>query len=80
MHNKKTPRAARILGLGLDNQDRHIRITRGKNFDIYLGSERTHEHLQETCMKINEKLDRQGRRLEELTRDEFTDLVADVED
>jgi hypothetical protein len=73
------PRIVRILGLGLDSEDRHVRITKGKNFDIYFGSESTHEHMQETCIKINEKLERRGRRIEELSRQEFIDLVTDVE-
>jgi len=78
MKDRQEQRIVRILGLGLDNQDKHVRITRGENFDVYFGSEQTHEHLQETCMKINEKLDRKGKRLEELSRDEFIDLVSDV--
>lgn len=76
---RRQPGAARVLGLGLDTRDRHIRITRGKNFAIYFGSETTHEHLQATCIKLNERLDRQGRRLEDLSRAEFVDLVSDVE-
>ena len=72
-------RIVRILGLGLDNEDRHVRITRGKNFDIYFGSEPTHEQMQEACIKINEKLDRRGRRLEDLSREEFIDLVSDAD-
>jgi hypothetical protein len=75
----RQPGTARVLGLGLDTPDRHIRITRGKNFDIYFGSETTHERLQATCIKLNERLDRQGRRLEDLSRAEFVDLVSDVE-
>jgi hypothetical protein len=73
-------RIVRILGLGLDNEDRHVRVTKGKNFEIYFGSESTHEHMQEACIKINEKLDRRGRRLEDLSREEFIDLVSDVEE
>ncbi len=72
-------RIVRILGLGLDNKDRHIRITQGKNFDVLLGSEATHEQLQETCIRINEKLDKKGKRLEELSEKEFIDLVADAD-
>lgn len=79
MNNKSLVPRARILGLGLDNADGHVRLTHGKNFDIYLGSENTHEQLQETCIKLNEKLDRRGKRLEDLSRDEFVDLVVESE-
>jgi hypothetical protein len=75
MNDKSRVQRARILGLGLDNADGHVRLTRGENFDICLGSESTHEQLQETCIKLNEKLDRRGKRLEDLTRDEFVELI-----
>ena len=74
--NSRVPRA-RILGLGLDNADGHVRLTQGKNFDICFGSENTHEQLRETCIRFNEKLDRRGKRLEDLSRDEFVDLIVE---
>ena len=76
---RKPDRIVRILGLGLDNQDGHVRITRGENFDVWMGSEGTHERMQETCIKINEKLGQKGKRLEELSHSEFLDLVSDIE-
>ena len=78
MNKKRSHRIVRILGLGLDNEDGHIRITKGKNFDILLGSESSHEHMQETCIKVNEKLDAQGRKLEDLSTDEFYSLISDI--
>ncbi len=77
MNDPSRVQRARILGLGLDDAQGHVRVTRGRNFDIYLGSESTHERLQETCIKLNEKLDQRGKRLEDLSRDEFMDLVAE---
>lgn len=74
---KKDERITRILGLGFDNEDGHVRITRGKNFDILMGSERTHEQMQELCIKLNEKLDRKGKSLAGLSRKELFDLLAD---
>ena len=76
--NTRTQRA-RILGVGLDHRDGHVRVTRGKNFDIYLGSEGTHEQLQKTCIKVNEKLDRRGRSLDDLSRDEWVDLILEAD-
>ena len=77
MKDNQNEPIVRILGLGLDNEDQHVRITRGQNFDVYFGSESTHDKLQETCIKINEKLDRKGKRLDELSREEFIDLVTE---
>ena len=79
MNDESRVQRARILGLGLDNAEGHVRITRGENFDIYLGSENTHEQILKTCIKINEKLDQRGKRLEDLSRDEFVDLIIESE-
>lgn len=77
MNDQSRARQARILGVGLDSAEGHVRVSRGENFDIWLGSENTHERLLETCVKLNEKLDRRGKRLEDLSREEFVDLVAE---
>jgi hypothetical protein len=65
------------LGLGLDNKDGHVRVTRGENFHLVGGSRETHESMQEKCVKLNEKLDARGKRLEELEGQEFLELVAE---
>jgi hypothetical protein len=66
-----------LLGLGLDNQDGHVRITRGENFHLLGGSQDTHEAMQEKCIKFNEKLQRRGKQLQELHRGEFLELAAE---
>lgn len=70
---------ARMIGVGLDNTDGHVRITHGKNFDVWMGSETTHERLQETCIKINERLKRKGKELRDVSAEEFRDLVREVQ-
>ncbi|MBU1694484.1 MAG: hypothetical protein KKC51_11040 [Verrucomicrobia bacterium] len=74
----KRQEKAHMLGVGLDHQDEHVRITQGPNFTVLLGSEETHENLSGTCMRINEKLRRRGKRLENVSREEFLDLVHDL--
>ena len=68
-----------LLGLGLDNEDGHVRITRGKNFRLLGGSAETHELMQEKCIKLNEKLDARGKSLEELGKKEFIELATECE-
>ncbi|MEX0939282.1 MAG: hypothetical protein WDZ59_15575 [Pirellulales bacterium] len=70
---RREPKAA-LLGLGLDAQDGHTRITRGKNFFLAGGSQETHARMQETAVKINEHLDRKGKRLEEVSVRELRDI------
>ena len=79
MTDDKAQRITRIVGLGADSGDGHLRITRGENFDVYLGSELSHEQMQQACMDINKHLKKQGRRLEDLSRDEFMALLAEIQ-
>jgi hypothetical protein len=75
---KKKQRTAALLGLGLDGDDGHTRLTRGENFVLFGGSEDTHAQMQETAIKFNERLDRRGRRLEDVSVDELRDIWREV--
>lgn len=70
-------RKAKLVGVGLDNEDGHVRVTRGRNFHLCGGSQETHESMQEKCIKLNEKLGAKGKELEDLERREFLDLAAE---
>ncbi|MCE9603802.1 MAG: hypothetical protein K8U03_02750 [Planctomycetia bacterium] len=71
---------AKILGVGLDNEDGHTRLTRGDNFTLYGGSEETHGRMQETAVKINEELTRRGKRLEDCSPREVADIVHEAQE
>ena len=64
-----------MLGLGLDGGDGHKRFTKGENFVLAGGSEETHERMSETAIKVNEQLARKGKRLEDVSREEFHDMI-----
>src|SRR5215475_4834889 len=66
-----------MLGLGLDS-DGHKRITTGENFLLMGGSKETHEVMTEKTIKINEKLAAAGKRLEEVSHEEFDDIAHSV--
>ena len=68
------PRAG-LLGLGLDNQDGHKRVTRSERFAILGGSEETHYRMTETLIKTFETLDREGKELTQLEKQELSDLI-----
>ncbi len=83
MENKKKKKnnpkpKALMLGLGLDNKDGHTRVTKGDNFYLMGGSEETHERMTETAIKVNEKLKSKGKKLEEVSHDEFTDIIMEA--
>lgn len=69
----------RLLGIGLDNDDGHVRVTRADNFHLVGGSEDTHRDMQEKCVKFNEKLDARGKQLEDLEHGEFVDLASECQ-
>ena len=70
---------AKILGVGLDNTDGKVRVTKAENFHLVGGSHETHETMQEKCVKFNEKLGARSKRLEELEQQEFLDIAAECE-
>jgi hypothetical protein len=73
-------KSAALLGLGLDGDDGHTRLTRGQNFVLLGGSQQTHALMQETAVKINEHLDKRGKRLEDVSAGELRDICREIRD
>jgi hypothetical protein len=67
-----------LLGMGLDSKDGHLRITRGHNFHLVGGSQETHGTMQETAIKFNEKLKGRGKRLEDISHQEFREIAHEI--
>lgn len=66
-----------MLGVGLD-RDGHKRVTTGENFALVGGSHETHEIMTEKAIKINEQLQAKGKRLEDVSHEEFDDIAHSV--
>lgn len=73
-------KVAGLIGIGLDGDDGHTRVTRGKNFVLWGGSQETHSVMQETAIKVNERLDQKGKRMEDVSVNELRDIIHDVAD
>jgi len=69
---------ALLAGIGLDDDGGHRRITKGDSFLLAGGSEETHETMKETAIRFTEKLAKRGKHLEELSREEFRDLMGEA--
>jgi hypothetical protein len=67
-----------LLGLGLDGEDGHQRLTRGDDFVLLGGSQETHGRMQELVLRMNERLKNRGKRFADLTRREFEELARDT--
>jgi hypothetical protein len=73
-------KSAALLGLAFDAQDEQTRVTKGDNFLLWGGSKDTHAVMQETAIKINEHLQKQGKRLEDASAKELRDICQQVHD
>ena len=72
---KKETEQARLLGVGLDNDDGHKRITQAEEFSIVGGSENTHESMTETVIKTFEDMKSDGKTLSNIEPERLSDLL-----
>jgi len=72
------PEVVGFLGVGLDNQDGHRRVTESEHFLLVGGSSDTHEKMQDVAIYFEESLDRKGKRLEEAEAKEVLDLLREA--
>jgi ribosomal protein S6 len=63
------------MGIGLDNEDGHKRLTQAEKFSIVGGSEETHEKMTETLIKTFEDLKTKGKELEETGKEELAEII-----
>jgi hypothetical protein len=66
---------AGLLGVGLDNDDGHKRITTGEQFVLVGGSAETHERMAETTIKTFEELKRRDKHLETIDPRELAEII-----
>jgi len=67
-----------MLGLGLDCKDGHVRVTKGKNFRLFGGSEETHGAMQEKAIKFNEQLDKRRKSLDTINEQELREIAENI--
>ncbi|MGH7946635.1 MAG: hypothetical protein ACREH8_12505 [Opitutaceae bacterium] len=72
---KRQPKISGIIGVGLDNEDGHKRITTGEKFILVGGSEGTHERMTETIVKTFEELKRRDKQLENVEPGELGEII-----
>ena len=69
-----------LLGVGLDGNDEHKRVTRSDEMILVGGSEQTHEHMQDIAIKFAEALRKRGKRLPDAEVEEVIDLLHEASD
>lgn len=73
---KKIPPRAALLGVGLDHDEGHKRITTGEQFAIMGGSEETHGRMTETALKTFEELKSRRKQLHAVEPKELAEILA----
>jgi hypothetical protein len=71
----KSKGTAHLLGIGLDNEDGHKRLTRAEKFSVVGGSEETHDRMTETLIKTFEDLKTKGKELEDTQTCELAEII-----
>jgi hypothetical protein len=78
MHLRKKKKIVRLLGVGFDAEDGHVRITKGEQFDVLMGSDESHQYITGLITKIEDELKSRNMSLDDLTPEEFTQFVESV--
>lgn len=72
------PQVVGLLGVGLDGEDGHRRVTQADDVLLVGGSQETHEQMQETTIRLNEQLEKRGQRVRDTEPAELLDLLRDA--
>ncbi len=68
----------RLLGVGFDADDGHIRVTNADKYDVLMGSDESHEYITQLIGKIEAELEKRGLNLDDLNPDELSEIVKSL--
>jgi hypothetical protein len=77
---KEDRRVVGFLGVGLDNQDGHQRLTRSEHFILVGGSTETHDRMQDAAIRFSAELKRRGKDLGDTPLDEVIEIFHEAHD
>ena len=72
---RRKAKSAHLLGVGLDNEDGHKRLTAAEQFTIVGGSDETHGRMTETVIKTFEELKTRGKPLHVVEPQELAEIL-----
>ena len=72
---RRKAKSAHLLGVGLDNEDGHKRLTSAEEFTIVGGSDETHGRMTETVIKTFEELKHRGKPLHAVEPKELAEII-----
>lgn len=68
-----------MVALAEDGKDGQQRVGIGDGFRVWAGSEATHAELVQWCARIAALVEEQGRELQDLTEQEFLEIVSNLD-
>lgn len=68
-----------LVGYGLDDDQGHIRYTKGNSFELFGGSDSAHGEMQRRAMQIQEEIARLGISLDGMTYEQYEMIRAVVD-
>jgi len=71
----KQDASTHLIGIGLDCEDGHTRVTGAEEFSIIGGSEKTHECMTETICKTFEDLKNNGKTIRNVEENQLRDML-----
>ncbi|MCD6460705.1 hypothetical protein J7L67_08580 [bacterium] len=71
-------RKSMLFGLGFDGDKDHKYITKGDNFYLSGGSNKTHELMLDNVMRFNWHLKKYGKKMEHISREEYYKIVKQI--
>ena len=80
MSPEKKKRIVRLVGVGFDAEDGHVRLTRGEHFDVWMGSQESHDYLCAFIERIEAHLREKGISLEDISPEEFSLLLRELQE
>ena len=78
MSSRTQKKIVRLLGVGYDADDGHVRITMGEKYDVLLGSDESHEYIAQLIARIEEEIGKRGLDLDTLCPEELGEIVKSM--
>lgn len=80
MKNRLTLTSAskQLIGICIEENDGHRRITQAEQFLIIGGSQESHQHVTLACLKVLDNLKQNGKRLELIEPNELINIINKI--
>lgn len=79
MSSRTRKKIVRLLGVGFDAEDGHVRITTGEKYDVLMGSDESHAYMTQLISKIEAEISKRGLDLDGLSPEILGEIVREVQ-